>query len=313
MKIVNDDSIRAMLEIQYTLNTRVHPQFLDQNFPWLLANLKEANEAIDHMGWKWWKTQEPDIDQAKMELIDMLHFILSAYLQDAHLVTKEDALKLYPDETDAEHIASRRDLVIQSATDDISRLMDVLKGKKKKTSIADFISQWSLLKNIAIGKFITAPKRLEVDRNNIEEMQEASKELTQALLLYSIQSSVSGDNAGVLYSLTLLFNQFGMTWPDVYKTYIGKSVLNTFRQDHGYNDKPPTYKKMWWGREDNEYLTLILESLAVTDDLPDILIQDLRILYSLLPEKEIVVKEINDQMRIKALQKIHIVVGELDA
>lgn len=51
----------------------------------------------------------------------------------------------------------------------------------------------------------------------------------------------------------------GMTWEDLYRQYVGKNVLNFFRQDNGY--KAGTYVKHWDGREDNEHLAEILAEL----------------------------------------------------
>ncbi len=45
---------------------------------------------------------------------------------------------------------------------------------------------------------------------------------------------------------------------DLYMVYIAKNCLNKFRQDHGYKDG--TYKKNWDGKEDNEYLSVVLKS-----------------------------------------------------
>jgi hypothetical protein len=50
-----------------------------------------------------------------------------------------------------------------------------------------------------------------------------------------------------------------ISWIDLYRQYVGKNVLNMFRQDHGYKDG--TYQKIWNGREDNEYLVEIIDSL----------------------------------------------------
>jgi dimeric dUTPase (all-alpha-NTP-PPase superfamily) len=36
---------------------------------------------------------------------------------------------------------------------------------------------------------------------------------------------------------------------DLYRLYVGKNILNQFRQDHGY--KEGTYHKVWNGKEDN--------------------------------------------------------------
>jgi len=43
----------------------------------------------------------------------------------------------------------------------------------------------------------------------------------------------------------------------LYKWYIGKNVLNRFRQAHGY--KEGTYQKIWAGKEDNERLADLLD------------------------------------------------------
>src|SRR5690606_33754136 len=37
-----------------------------------------------------------------------------------------------------------------------------------------------------------------------------------------------------------------MDWKDLFCQYVGKNVLNFFRQDHGY--KEGTYRKLWSGR-----------------------------------------------------------------
>ncbi len=50
-----------------------------------------------------------------------------------------------------------------------------------------------------------------------------------------------------------------LTWTELYRQYVGKNVLNMFRQDKGY--KEGSYLKSWHGREDNEYLVEIVQSL----------------------------------------------------
>lgn len=56
-----------------------------------------------------------------------------------------------------------------------------------------------------------------------------------------------------------IMSDCGMDWTELYCQYVGKNVLNFFRQDHGY--KEGTYQKMWDGREDNEYLVEIMAEL----------------------------------------------------
>ena len=54
-----------------------------------------------------------------------------------------------------------------------------------------------------------------------------------------------------------------MNFEQLYLGYVGKNVLNFFRQDHGYKDG--SYRKHWHdGREDNEHLVEAAQSLDAT-------------------------------------------------
>jgi dimeric dUTPase (all-alpha-NTP-PPase superfamily) len=54
-----------------------------------------------------------------------------------------------------------------------------------------------------------------------------------------------------------------MSFDQLYRGYVGKNVLNFFRQDHGYKDG--SYRKHWHdGREDNEHLVEAVLSLDTT-------------------------------------------------
>ena len=65
-----------------------------------------------------------------------------------------------------------------------------------------------------------------------------------------------------------------MDWDDLFRQYVGKNVLNFFRQDYGY--KQGTYRKTWSGREDNEHLVEVLDSLdAHAEDFQENLYQAL--------------------------------------
>jgi dimeric dUTPase (all-alpha-NTP-PPase superfamily) len=54
-----------------------------------------------------------------------------------------------------------------------------------------------------------------------------------------------------------------LSFDQLYRMYVGKNVLNFFRQDHGYKDG--SYVKVWDGREDNEHLSDILSRLDAGD------------------------------------------------
>jgi dimeric dUTPase (all-alpha-NTP-PPase superfamily) len=62
----------------------------------------------------------------------------------------------------------------------------------------------------------------------------------------------------------------GLNWESLFKQYVSKNVLNFFRQDHGY--KEGTYHKLWQGREDNEHLVELMDSLDTANpDYPELL------------------------------------------
>ncbi|MDG1473779.1 MAG: dUTP diphosphatase, partial [Porticoccaceae bacterium] len=63
--------------------------------------------------------------------------------------------------------------------------------------------------------------------------------------------------------------------------YVGKNVLNFFRQDNGYQEG--TYKKQWDGVEDNEHLINIVSELDTSAaDFSEVLYTRMDQLYSKL-------------------------------
>lgn len=54
-----------------------------------------------------------------------------------------------------------------------------------------------------------------------------------------------------------------LDWPALFRQYVGKNVLNFFRQNNGY--KEGHYQKLWHGREDNEILVEIMGALDAND------------------------------------------------
>lgn len=77
-----------------------------------------------------------------------------------------------------------------------------------------------------------------------------------------------------------MWYSLGLTLDDLYKRYVGKNSLNEFRQLNGY--KAGTYIKIWSGREDNEYLTDILENVTLDENLYNTVLDQLAVEYSKL-------------------------------
>jgi len=177
-----------MLTMQDRMNTRVHPDWVNQDFAWYRALWTECAELIEHYGYKWWKKQTPDMEQVQLEVIDIWHFGLSA------LFAGGDSIN-----TMAANIAAE---------------------------LRDF-----------------QPAGLGV------------REATEVLALHSLQTRSFSPTR--FWELMLAS---GLDFERLYSAYVGKNVLNFFRQDHGYQDG--SYQKLWQGREDNEHL---VEVLAVLD------------------------------------------------
>lgn len=81
MKNQYTEIMKEMLELQNSTNSLINKEWRNANNPWYRAIWTECAELMDHVGWKWWKKQEIDIEQAQIELIDIWHFGLSDILQ----------------------------------------------------------------------------------------------------------------------------------------------------------------------------------------------------------------------------------------
>ena len=69
---------------------------------------------------------------------------------------------------------------------------------------------------------------------------------------FATLQSKSFDIAG----FSSLMTGIGLTFDELYVSYVGKNVLNFFRQDNGYQDG--SYRKVWSGKEDNEHLVELI-------------------------------------------------------
>ncbi|MDE0841384.1 MAG: dUTP diphosphatase [Porticoccaceae bacterium] len=183
--------LMVMLKLQNDMNSKVHPQWREQNFAWYRAIWVECAELLDHYGWKWWKQQRPDNDQIALELVDIWHFGLSL------LLLKEDSV---------EQIAKNleKDLLQPTVCGDFSLDLEEFTRYTLETKSFDTVRFARLMQGIE------------------------------------------------------------MNFTQLYAGYVGKNVLNFFRQDHGYQDG--TYNKQWGGKEDNEHLVEIVAEMNISAD-----------------------------------------------
>ena len=176
----------VMLEMQDAMNSRVNPDWRQAGNEWYRAIWTECAEMLDHYGWKWWKHQQPDLEQVQLELVDIMHFAMSDYLLQ---------------ETDNNGVADRIEMELSN------------------------------------------PRQGQDIRSAIESMAQTT---------IANRSMHFSDFANIMNLIEMNFDQ-------MYRTYVGKNVLNFFRQDHGYKDG--SYIKIWDGQEDNEHLAELLGTL----------------------------------------------------
>ena len=86
------NKLLTMLELQDAMNARVNPVWREANNEWYRAIWTECAEMLDHYGWKWWKHQQPDLDQVRLELVDIIHFAMSDYLLQDNATSGRPAL-----------------------------------------------------------------------------------------------------------------------------------------------------------------------------------------------------------------------------
>ena len=85
--------LATMADMQERHNQLVHLQWRHQGHDYYRAVWVECAELLDHFGWKWWKKQDADLDQVKLEIVDIWHFGLSELLR-ADGVDEDLALRL---------------------------------------------------------------------------------------------------------------------------------------------------------------------------------------------------------------------------
>jgi dimeric dUTPase (all-alpha-NTP-PPase superfamily) len=106
------------------------------------------------------------------------------------------------------------------------------------------------------------------------------QEATETLALHTLQTQSFSPTK--FWDLMLASE---LNFEGLYTAYVGKNVLNFFRQDHGYQDG--SYIKNWAGREDNEHLVDVMESLDHSaKDFADVVYKALQARYEELAVRD---------------------------
>lgn len=182
--------LNTMARMQEEHNEQVHPDWRHAGYAYYRAIWVECAEMLDHFGWKWWKQQEPDAGQVKLELVDIWHFALSELLRSGRL------------------------------TDRVG---------------------------IELSEVVLGEGDPEAFRQAIERLAE----------------SVLSTGSFSLEPFKQTMRTLPLSYDELFSLYIGKNVLNQFRQNNGY--KTGSYRKLWAEREDNEHLIELLTDMSTTD------------------------------------------------
>ena len=186
------NQIKQMFELQQELNDATNGEIWTEGatkegrqISWLRCIYMEAAEAIDSFNWKHWKDidSQPDLDNAKVELVDIWHFIMSESIRINDEKYANKFLELEP----------KSDFDVDILVNSLENMLSL-----------------SVISNI------------KPEINNIRKITD---------LFFTIISHLD------------------INIEDLYKRYVVKNQLNTFRQQNGY--KEGTYIKLWNGVEDN--------------------------------------------------------------
>lgn len=97
----------------------------------------------------------------------------------------------------------------------------------------------------------------------------------ETVMRRSLEPAIDGDLEKMADDFFKLSVMGGLNLEQLYRLYVGKNILNQFRQDHGY--KEGHYIKMWNGEEDNAVMKKAWE--AHPDMTPDELYEVLKEAY----------------------------------
>ena len=246
------DAITEMLKLQYIHNNESNGYIWvydrcknGKAIDWDLCFDMELAELLNSYNWKHWTSLMgvKDINNAKIEIVDLWHFIMSKAIAThvASLINKDlEAIEGY----DRSKIKSDRDLqpyldkVAVSSEGFIKKVLDSMHEVTEALQLDILIpAQIAKLKEAELyDSVMTNDFFITMLKDYVKHTSDFDKN----------KFAIYGKFNTILVYATCLY---GFDLRELYKLYIGKLALNAFRQEHGYQDG--SYKKIWNGREDN--------------------------------------------------------------
>lgn len=299
--MITKEQIRAMVRKQKELNddTNTNSWIFGINnkgnlINWCRCIHMEGSELIDSYPWKHWKdlSGEANVDNAKVELIDIWHFLLSYGIHSVFL---------------SELSLLRNELKIQSTTkipDDLYPRKefnkDVFGNLIKENKYSELLLTLEKLPLLKVNKNI-----LSLDKNIVDQFFESILdkivdkiysmsvsyrknnlsllEKQETLNLEALKGSLIETEDLILEQLHFLFSKKVMTFEKLLSDffniaknelyfdyfvglYFGKNALNKFRQDNGYKEN--TYIKHWFdGNEDNVHMMDVIKRINTFEEI----------------------------------------------
>lgn len=263
-------SLMTVLHMQHKVNSTQAENYLELGLRWQDALADEAAELHEHLhhpnvlkdgeAWKWWRhpsrplyqqwlTEDlehfANLKQMQMEFIDMLHFAASVALQALYVSSDNFANTLPTSCTNAFAIGYAQD-------------QEELEGL-------------ALIKGQSVGSLLSLMQQINRYTGELEQSYSQLSTWPTPALLARTETTVQATGATnqLLHKVAKLYGLIGYglkltgaSLDEVFQTYLMKNTLNLFRyQGGGYQDG--SYDKIWSdGREDNEHMVEIAESIT---------------------------------------------------
>ena len=257
-----------MLEAQFKLNTKTSgakwvlgTTNKEKIINWPRTIYLEVAELVESYPYKHWKNIDgkADILNAKIELVDTWHFIMSLSIEFTFY-------KFF------EHLKeTHKDFKVENLTD--QQILQFWESNVKE-AVVDFIENATALEekdSIYKNTHIEKTK----DMTDLNKKLNVFEDLMLNSLMLSTMNIVRTDNQNYYNLVVSILGIFDFILRevepfDLESIYYGKSVLNSFRQEHGY--KEGTYKKMWKNEageevEDNRIMFALVSNGCSIEDL----------------------------------------------
>lgn len=204
------------------------------SYPTAIAD--ELQEYARSIWTPWWsKENKFDITNAQIELVDVLHFLLSELL-----------ITYSGDEVDVDATAEQ--------------VVDIIED------VWDILNDWGVFKTVSTYQFFG--ERIQHTIEGISTLQ------WHAYRFDATDPEAVGTFLTIFITLVAFTFDKDLTFRTFTNLYFAKSVLNKFRQDNGYREKKYKKIWDDEGHEDNYYLTQYVNAASAVGEIPERQIYD---------------------------------------